>query len=62
MAGYKINIQKLVVFLYTSNTEKITFLKVTYNNKKFKVPKNKSNKICVKPKEITTMLFNLPHA
>lgn len=61
VAGYKINIQKLVAFLYTINTEKSLFKKLIIITK-ILMPNNKPTKICIKPKEIKTMLYNLPHS
>ena len=46
-AGYKVNIQKLMAFLYTNNelSERETRIKspIYYSNKKDKVPRNKFN-------------------
>ena len=45
-AGYKVNTQKSKAFLYTNNEISETEIKknlICYNNKKNKVPRNKSN-------------------
>jgi hypothetical protein len=50
VAGYKINLQKLLAFLYTSNeqTEKkyMEIIPFTIASKKNQIPRNKHNKEC----------------
>ena len=58
-AEYKVNIHKLKIFLYTNNEISETEIKknlICYNNKKNKVPRNKSNQGGKRP--VHTKLFN----
>lgn len=61
VAGYKINIQKLVAFLYTSN-RKVIFKLLFIITKKFKYLRINLNKIFARPKETKILLFNLSHS
>lgn len=49
MDRYQINIQKSATFLYPAIIRKINSQDTIYNSNKNKVPRNKSNKIYLRP-------------
>lgn len=49
--GYKVNIEKSIVFLYSNNKQSGNLIlnSIYRSNKTHKIPKSKSNEVCPRP-------------